>query len=211
MTTVLYLGGTEGKFSEAASAVHYYPEIVVAGNLGNDNIGFGQAQTQDVWQNAWAMTYHIRIHRLQDAPGYRAYKEGDPAGDDEAGTFARDDYRDHFMLFQGIQVAGPRLTPQSVDQGFHAIQPKASTDPYSPSLYFDSGDYTMMKDAMEGWWDPQGRPEGGSTSNTNQPGCWRLPLQGDRFAAGKWRPGDDAFRNRSDPCSGYGGSINLRA
>ena len=211
VTTVLYLGGTEGKFSQALSAIHYFPEIVVAGNLGNDGIGFGQTQTQDAWQNASVMTYHIRIHRLQDAPGYRAYKEGDPSGDDEAGTFARDDYRDHFMLFQGIQVAGPRLSPQSVDQGFHAIQPRTSTDPYSPSLYFDAGDYTMMKDAMEGWWDPQGRPEGGSTSNTNQPGCWRLPLGGRRFAAGKWPAGDDAFKNRSDPCSGYGGSINLRA
>ena len=69
----------------------------------------------------------------------------------------------------------------------------------------------MMKDAMEGWWDPQGRPEGGSTSNTNQPGCWRLPRGGQRFAAGKWMGGDVAFKNRSDPCSGYGGSINLRA
>src|SRR5581483_1652672 len=66
VTTVLYLGGTEGKFSQALSAIHYFPEIVVAGNLGNDGIGFGQTQTQDAWQNASVMTYHIRIHRLQD-------------------------------------------------------------------------------------------------------------------------------------------------
>jgi hypothetical protein len=207
VTTVLYLGGTETRFSDSADAVHYYPEIVLAGNLSNDNNFIGQVQNQNVWQNAWDMTYHIRIHRLEDSPGYRAYKEGDPSGDAAAGTFARDDYRDNFMLFQGIQVAGPRLSPQSVDSGFHAISPKLSANPYSPALYFDAGDYTMMKDGMEGWWDPQGHPESGG----NQPGCWRLPLSGKRFTAGHWPAGDDAFKNPADPCTGYGGSIRVRA
>jgi hypothetical protein len=208
VTTILYLGGTEGKLSEALDAVHYYPEIVVAGNLGNDNNFIGQVQNQTAWQNAWAMTYHVRISRLQDAPGYRAYKEGDPSGDDNAGTFARDSYRDHFMVFQAIQVAGPRLSPESVNQGFHAIPAQSSPNPFSPALFFDAGDYTALKDGAEEWWDPQGQsPPGGTPSR--RPGCYRMTREGKRFLAGRWSPGDDVFKNTSDPCTGFSGSINL--
>jgi hypothetical protein len=203
------LGGTETRFSDSADAIKYYPEIVVAGNLSNDNNFIGSVQNQNVWRNAWAMTYHVRINRLEDAPGYRAYKEGDPGGDNNAGVFARDDYQDNFMFFQAVQVAGPRLTPQSVDRGFHAIPPRVSKDPFSPALYFDAGDYTMMKDAMEQWWDPQGRainPVGGA----QVPGCWRVVDGGLRYTAGKWPPGNKAFQNRADPCTGYGGAIRIR-
>src|SRR5205823_4714401 len=91
VTTILYMGGTEGKLSDALDAIHYYPEIAVAGNLNNDNNFIGQVENQNSWSNAWAMTYPPRISRLQDAPGYRAYKEGDPTGDDNAGTYARDE------------------------------------------------------------------------------------------------------------------------
>ena len=209
VTTVLYLGGTETRFAESADAVKYYPEIVVAGNLSNDNNFIGTTQNQNVWRNAWDMTFHVRLNRLEDSPGYRAYKEGDPTGDTSAGVVARDAYQDHFMLFQSIQVAGPRLTPQSVDRGFHAIPPKVSANPYSPALYFDTGDYTMMKDAMEGWWDPQGRPLN-PTGGAQVPGCWRLVSQGKRYTAGHWPSGDNVFRNRSDPCTAYGGGIRTR-
>ena len=208
VSTILYLGGTEGRLSEALDAIKYYPEIVVAGNLDNDNNYIGQVQNQTAWQNAWAMTYHVRVRRLQDSPGFRAYKEGDPSGDEGAGTFARDEYRDHFMLFQGIQVAGPRLTPATMDQGFHAIPEHASTSPFSPALYFDAGDYSGVKDATEQWWDPQGQsPPGGTPSR--RPGCWRMIREGKRFTAGKWPRSDDAFKNRADPCSGYSGGIKI--
>jgi hypothetical protein len=209
VTTVLYLGSTEGKLSEAFDAIKYYPEIVIAGNLNNDNNFNGQVQAQAAWANAWAMTFHVRIAGLQQSPGYRAYKEGDPSGDDNAGTWARDEYRDNFMLFQGVQVAGPRLTPQSMDQGFHAIPEHASKDPFSPALFFDPGDYTSLKDGAEEWWDPQGQsPPGGTPSR--RPGCFRMAREGKRFIAGHWPKGDDVFQNRADPCTGYGGSIQLR-
>jgi hypothetical protein len=209
VTTVLDVGGPESRFSNAADAVKYYPEIVVAGNLTTDNNFFGQNQNQSVWQNAWATTFQLRINRLQDSAGYRAYKEGDPAGDDSAGYYSQEFYRDHFILFEGIQVAGPRLTPQSMDRGFHAIPERQSDDPYTAALFFDPGDYTSVKDSAEEWWDPSGRsPPGGQPSN--RPGCWRMVREGRRFLAGKWAGADDVFRHPADPCTGYGGAISLR-
>jgi hypothetical protein len=205
VTTILYLGGTETRLSNALDSIKYYPEIVVAGNLHNDNNFIGQVQNQNSWRNAWVMSFAVRENRRQDSPGYRAYKEGNPSGDEDAGGFAVDDYRDHFNLVEGIQVAGPRLTPQSIDKGFHAIPPHSSSDPYSPALFFDPGDYSAAKDAAEGWWDPTG-----SSPSSNQKGCWRLVRNGQRFRAGLWVGGDDVFRNTSDPCTGYGGTINFR-
>ncbi|MGH2760365.1 MAG: hypothetical protein ACRDKJ_12510, partial [Actinomycetota bacterium] len=204
VTTVLYVG-TETRFGNAADAIKWYPEIVVAGDLENDNNFIGTVQNQNAWRNAWAMTYHVRINRLEDSPGYRAYKEGYPSGDDFGGVFARDQYRDVFQLFQGIQVAGPRLTPASVNKGFHAIPERASTDPFTPAFYFDPDDYTSTKDGAEQWWDTNGR-----TATSNQPGCWRMVREGRRFLAGNWEGGDDAFRDRADPCTAFGGSIRQR-
>jgi hypothetical protein len=208
ITTVLYMGGTEGRFSVAADAARYYPEIIVAGDLDTDANGGGRFQNQNVWRNAWGPTFHVRINRLEDSPGFRAYKEGDPAGDkNSAGLFARDAYRDFFMRHQAIQVAGPRLTPESIDRGFHAIPERESTDPFVAAFFFDPGDYTSVKDSAEQWWDPDGRPIGGGA----QPGCWRMVREGRRYLAGGWEGGDDVFRNPDDPCTAYGGAIRLRA
>jgi hypothetical protein len=206
VTTVLYLGGMETSLTKSLDTIRYYPEIVVGGSLNNDGNTGATFQNQTVWANAWDMTFHIRQDRLEDSPGYRAYKEGNPNGDDPAGFYAEEDYRDHFMLAEGIQVAGPRLTAHSMSDGFHAIPEHTSNDPFSPALYFDPNDYTAMKDAQEGWWDPNGQPPG----STGAPGCWRLVNAGHRYPIGRWPKGDDAFRNRSDPCTGYAGGINIQ-
>jgi hypothetical protein len=33
---------------------------------------------------------------------------------------------------------------------------------------------------------------------------------GKRFLAGRWPKSDEVFKNRADPCTGYGGSIQTR-
>ncbi len=205
VTTVLWLGGVETRFAAAADAQRYYPEIVVAGDLNNDNNFIGTVQNENVWRNAWATTFHIRIGRIEESPGARAFNEGNPRGDQAARVYSRDAYYDHLMLFMGIQVAGPRLTPESIDQGFHAIPEKQSTDPFVAAFFFDPGDFSAVKDSAEQWWDGQGRPPG-----SNQPGCWRMVREGQRFLANRWEGGDDVFNNPDDPCTGYGGSIRLR-
>jgi hypothetical protein len=206
VTTVLHMGGEETRFSTAADAARYYPEIVVAGELSLDNNSSGKLQNQNVWQNASAQTFALRVNRPEDSPGYRAVKEGDPNADDNAVFNALDVYSDHFMLFQAIQVAGPRLTPDAIDEGFHAIPEKASVDPYIAAFFFDPGDYTSVKDSAEIWWDPNGRPIGSGAA----PGCWRMTHGGRRSLIGKWIGGDDVFRNGSDPCTAFTGGIRLK-
>jgi hypothetical protein len=206
VTTVLYIGSEETRFSTSADAARYYPEVVVAGDLFTDNFTSARLQNQNVWQNAWAMSFALRVNRTEDSPGYRAVKEGDPNADDNAIFMARQTYSDHFMLFQAIQVAGPQLTPESIDDGFHAIPEKPSLDPYIAAFFFDPGDYTSVKDAAEQWWDPQGRPINGGA----QPGCWRMTHGGRRSLIGKWIGGDDVFKSATDPCNGFEGGRRVK-
>lgn len=205
VTTVLYLGGVEGKFSTHAHARKYYPEIVLAGDLFNDNTSNARFQQQDVWRNAWAVSYQVREDRQEERFGYRAAKEGDPNLDEDAAGFAAEFYRDFFMLFQAIQVPGPELTPTKVDQGFHAIPARHSENPYIAACFFDPGDYSCVKDAMEIWWDPEGR-----RPNSNQPGCWRMVEGGQRYLAGTWKGDDGDVFAKKDPCQGRGGSYAYR-
>ncbi len=198
VTTVLYLGGIEGKFSHAADAQKYYPEIVLAGDLENDNNYTARGQNQNVWQNTWGTHLALRIDRFENAPAFLAYKEGNPRGTHEEARFAIEMYRDHFMLFQAIQVAGPRLTPDSIDQGFHAIPTHESTNPYIASCFFDPGDYTCTKDVAEIWWDPAGQH-----ASAPEPGCWRMVNEGRRYLAGRWPGQDTVFQDRSDPCTAF--------
>src|SRR5437764_1079832 len=51
------------------------------------------------------------------------------------------------QLFTGIQVAGPQLTPQAMDEGFHAIPPHPSDVPTEPACFYGQHEYTCVKDS----------------------------------------------------------------
>lgn len=131
-------------------------------------------------------------------PCRQAFREGDPYGTGEDELQACSLYRSFFMLFRGIQVAGPFLTPDAIDQGNHALPRVDSKDSHTAACYYDPGDFTCVKDAQESWWDPD-------IDNPNQlgfKGCWRLEQSGRRYTAGKWTQEQLAFnRQAGDPCN----------
>jgi hypothetical protein len=104
------------------------------------------------------------------------------------------------QLFTGIQVAGPKLTPGNVDEGFHAIPAVASTDPQVPACFYHPGDYTCVKDGIAMWWDRSGQIRGWSGT-----GCFRLTDDGKRYLVDQWpsRNLTDARRPGKDVCNGY--------
>jgi hypothetical protein len=107
-----------------------------------------------------------------------------------------------FMLFTGIQAAGPRLTPQSFDNGMRALPPHSQGDPYVPAAYFGPGDHAFIKDEALVWWDSSGTAPSGT-----EPGCWRLVEDGRRYRTEDWagRQGADTGifqRLPAQPCQG---------
>jgi hypothetical protein len=200
ITTVVWLGGFETQTSAAAKQANWFPEWVVAGDLSNDQVEEQSFQDPDVWRHARIMTNQLLEDKRADTPCRQAFREGNPYGTPGQESSACGIYRAFFMLFRSIQVAGPFLTPDSIDQGNHSIQAVRSTDPYIASCFFDPGDYTCVKDAQEEFWDPdQPNPNGQADA---QPGCWRAVERGKRYVVNTFTQEDKAFKISAEtPCN----------
>jgi hypothetical protein len=115
-------------------------------------------------------------------------------------------YEDLRQLFTGIQVAGPHLGPDSVDQGFHAIPPKPGITPQSPSCFYLAQDYTCLKNAVAEWWSTSGGPY-----SQGRP-CYRMSARAARFNAGQWPEGDVlGLQTQDDPCNLVSGSAAIHS
>lgn len=201
VTTVIWPGGMEVLFSKQANAANYRPEWVVLGDGLHDTNGHGQLMDQEVWRHAWVVSPKTLQGPVEAQPCFQAARDGDPNGSfEDIQRYACGFYNDIRQMFTGIQVAGPRLNPGTMDRGFHAIPRKESSSTSVPACYYDPGDYTCVKDAEAMWWDPDTlapRSNGGSS-----PGCWMSAAGGRRFVAGRWPRGDlGAFDSPNDPCN----------
>ena len=200
ITTIIWPGGLETKQSQQAAIIGYRPEIVLAGDRQIESRDNSSFQDKSVWDHAVVVS-NVTKHGLpEEEMCFLAHREADPDAprSDVVGS-ACDFYNDLFMLFTGIQVAGPRLGPTSIDKGYHAIPRIASTDPRIPACFYDPNDYTCVKDAVVQWWDSNGRAPGASSA-----GCWRMPEGGKRYLTGTWPAGDVlAQRRPDDVCNNY--------
>jgi len=205
VTTILFATPSEYQHSHAAAAIGYYPEWVLAGDDTSDRTFQGRLYDQREWTNARNVSIYPSVTDLRSHPCAQAYREGDPeaAWFDVKNIGCPAAYASLRHLFTGIQVAGPNLTPRSMEAGFRAIPAIPSSDPSIPACYYLPGDYTCVKDAQAQWWDPNGQPrDHGGT------GCWRMMESGHRYLAGQWPPGDvEAQRTPDDPCNWQGADV----
>jgi hypothetical protein len=207
VTTVLWLSGYETAHSKAAQTAGWLPEWVVAGDINNDQAEEGTGQDPNAWRYARIMSNQLREDKHADIPCRQAYREGDPYASDAQTINSCVIYRSFFMLFRGIQVAGPFLTPDAVDEGNHALPRRESSNPFIAACYYDPGDFTCVKDSQESWWDPTA-PE--ANDALGEMGCWRMNEGGVRHTAGNWTQANTAMKNGAgDPCNAAGDfSIN---
>ena len=133
-------------------------------------------------------------------PWYWAVKEADPAFEPAAAAYysSHSRYMQLSLLAAGIQLAGPRLTPETFAQGLHRARfpnPGAGAAPYFQSrVGFQGPRHTMSVDAGMFWYDPQ-RP---GTIDPSVPGAVCYVDRGRRHARGSWPTGEPAFR--TGPC-----------
>lgn len=198
VSTIVWPGCWEGNMTRAANAAGYYPEWLAADFRGFERSEVG-AVSQD--QNAWSRAWVVTPQTLQnadgvpvDAPCLDAYRSVDPQIDVDSyePIFACEPYGDLRQLFTGIQVAGPKLAPATVEKGFRAIPARPSGDRDRPACFYEPGDYTCVKDAIAQWWDPSAA---GANSRGPAPfkgfnGCYRVGNDGQRYLPGDWPAGD---------------------
>jgi hypothetical protein len=192
-------------FQSGAVSIRYLPEVVVAGNGGSDDAFSGQLSHQEFSRNQLFMSAFPRADDPGRTPCVYSAREADPEVPvRDLENFGCALYGGIRLMFTGIQVAGPKLNPSSMDKGYHAIPDKPSTDPFVPACYFDPGDYTCIKDAQLQHWDPSGQAPG-----TGGGGCMRMIEQGTRYVAGAWPKRDIAsLRRADDPCNRQGYSAS---
>ncbi|MFN2462850.1 MAG: hypothetical protein ABR573_02975 [Candidatus Dormibacteria bacterium] len=203
VTTVLWGGGDDNNPSNAATASGYFPEWVVAGDRFFETVSGGFYQDQSQWKHMVVDSQVELVPGQYQQDCYLAYADADPnavaPGQFESVVACRA-YPDFRLLFTGLQIAGPKLSPSTLDQGFHNI-PKVSSDrPELPTCYFEPGNYTCIKDAEFMWWD-----QNKSSPDGNTGGCYRMIKGGHRWTQGNWDPGD-AFSLEdpvNDPCNDY--------
>lgn len=209
VTTVLWLLGYDTNFSKAAAAINYRPEWILAGDGYSEGLWAGQAEEQSVWDHAVTLTLNTKTRFGGISPPCEdAYLEADPTVPRETFDMAISCffYNGLRQLFTGIQVAGPRLGPTSVDRGYHALPKIPSADPTVPACFYSVGDYTCVKDAAVYWYDSRYQDEGSS----NTQGCWRLMEGGKRYLSGGWPVGNVGAQKRvTDPCNGFLGGISI--
>ncbi|MHB8509313.1 MAG: type 1 periplasmic-binding domain-containing protein [Candidatus Dormibacteria bacterium] len=215
VTTILWLGGLEPNFSKAAAALGYDPEWMIEGDQTlESNRAVQAAEDQSEWSHAWVLTPVTWQPPLHQQQCYEAYAGVDPGNNDSDIVDACFHYQDPRQLFTAIQVAGPRLTPGSIDQGLHAIPALASADPQIPACYYLPGDYTCTKDSVVEWWDPSAHTPYGSGvgtatgANGTGSGCWRVPANAHRYRPSEWPNGDVAAgRKPDDRCNAYDSAV----
>jgi len=198
VSTVVWPGCWEGQMTRAANAAGYYPEWLAADYRGFERSEVGAiGQDQNTWSRAWVVTPQQLMNADSipvDPACLDAYRSVDPNIDLDSfePNQACESFADLRQLFTGIQVAGPKLAPATVEKGFRAIPPKPSTNRFLPTCYYEPGDYTCVKDAIAQWWDPTaaGANTGAAAPFKGFQGCYRVGNDGQRFLPGQWPEGD---------------------
>jgi hypothetical protein len=200
ITTIIWPGGTESNYSFQAYQQQYFPEWFIAGDGQNDAGSYGVNKQQDVWNHAWNVTPVVRIEKLETEVCYQEYRSVDTApADSDVQFYACPVYNDLRQFFTGVQVAGPKLGPASVDKGFHAIPAVESKDNRTAACFYEPNDYTCVKDAQAMFWDSTGQ-----VNAERQSGCWRMVDGGDRHIFGRWPNNNvDADKKPGQPCNQY--------
>jgi hypothetical protein len=201
ITTILWTGGLEGNTARAATAIGYFPEWVVLGDgvLDGNNPNRVSGNTGNFDGHAIVVTPEVYEPSVELQRCSQAFREVNTTRPKSDIGFICPYYRNLFQLFTGIQVAGPRLGPSSVDKGFHAIPPVRSTDPTTPACFYESGDYTCVKDAQFEIWAANEQPPG-----DNRPGCWKVIDGGKRYLPGEWPAGNiNAQLKGNEVCNGH--------
>ena len=208
ITTILWPGGMEGYTASAAAGQGYFPEWIVLGDDLMDGNGpiRGSRSGPAFDGRAIVITPEVYEPARTQQKCYQAFREADQSLPESDVSYVCEYYRNLFQLFVGIQVAGPRLGPSSVDKGYHAIPAVASRDNQSPSCFYEPNDYTCVKDAQIEIWDDQGVPP-----DSNNAGCWRIIANGARYLPDEFPPGNiDSNLDQIGPCNSYSTSSPSR-
>lgn len=193
-----------GRMMGAATDQQYFPEWVTSSYNLTDTTWYFNTFIQPHKQQAssvMGVTFRPADLPREAQFSIRAMREVDRNCCDEysalATLLASIEYRDLLLMASGIQLAGPKLTPESFERGLFAARfPGDPSDVTGGGrVGFEGPSYTFTKDGAEFWWDPASKslypdvPTGGAL-------CYLDRER--RYTAGSWPRSAGSFFRR--PC-----------
>jgi hypothetical protein len=211
VTTVVFLGDPIMPIylTKAATAQNYFPEWVVTGTVLTDTTALARNYDPKQWAHAFGVsTLPVRTPQA-DADAYRTYRwyYGEmPAAFKTSGVI----YPPLLQLYQGIQMAGPDLTPQTFAGGMFRLPPTGG-QPGAPRVsygqkglfHFAKSDFVSVDDSTLIWWDPTatGKDEQGKDGT----GMYRYVSDGKRYLPGKMPVALQPFFDRKNTITTFPG------
>ena len=182
----------EATLGPSAEAQRYYPEWMINSYGSNDY----DVLTKSSWSGArqrqalFGFTVQPPQRPLEREPAWAAYTEIDPSLRVDHATSINliTLYRSLLLLASGIQLAGPKLTPDTFASGLQRAQFPNPPDPgNSGAVGFRGPDHGMTDDAAEFWWSEQETGADGTVGGI----CY--VDNGARRRPGSWPQGPAAF------------------
>lgn len=183
ITTVLlfvdYVFG--GQIANAATAQKYFPEWVVCGCFVWDtNIAMHYFVSSAQWRHAFGITAREVPRNNEETDWYRAYRSVEPSGEPDS-TIGFVTFPALMQLANGIQMAGPNLTPQTFMEGLLKIPPR-TPDPYwSIGGGYSRSDLTYPDWVGYLWWSSTDLAPDDDTG----PGAYKHVWEGRKFPIGQ--------------------------
>ncbi len=190
VTTVAFLGDPIMPIylTKAATQQKYFPEWVVTGTVLTDTTALARNYDPKQWAHAFGVsTLPVRTTH-DDSDAYRIYKwyfGTMPAANKTAITF----YPTLLMLYQGIHMAGPDLTPKTFAGGMFRM-PAVGGQPAAPHVsygnvklfHYAKSDFTSVDDSTLIWWDAKAK--GKDEQGKDGVGMYRYVDGGKRYLPG---------------------------
>jgi hypothetical protein len=188
VTTVVFMSDPIGPrfFTNAATSQGYYPEHLLAGSGLIDYDVLGRLYETSQWVNAFGPGHLAEPIPFSQSDAAKAAADVGVTGLYSGANLL---YAYMSLVATQVQMAGPNLTPATVERGVLNLPASGgwerTRNPASVLVKFGPGDYTAIEDSRHTWWDP------GATSKIDGgTGAYRAVEGGRRWEMGKWAGGE---------------------
>lgn len=137
--------------TQKAQEQDYHPEWLVLGTALTDADIAGQQYVQSEWSHAFGISMLGPQTDARATYGYQAFKSVHP--DQEPSITVDLVYYQLYEVVIGLQLAGPKLNPQTFAQGMFKYRGGTGL---AGTWHFAPGDYTAQDDGVAIWWDADG-------------------------------------------------------
>jgi hypothetical protein len=189
---------------------HYFPEWVMSGTVLADTNVFARKFDQQQWQHAFGLQLipaRIPKDKQDSYTLHQWWFHGAAPTADNGFAIYKGDME---LLFDGLQLAGPKLTPTAFRNGLDAAPTPAPTDKatvrtivtYGNHGYWPGDDPAGLDNAGLEFWDPT--TSGPDETGTVGKGMYRLMDGGVRYLPSQWPKTPMALFDKANTVTIYG-------